>query len=473
MAKIRRPTQFSRHHGISQEDFDATGALDPILNADTRLFIDPLLLKASDAPEMAQDAVAAVEEHYRKLVKLLSASRTPGDLSWRTAARMMVYKELPATCLGYGAATVRGSGFGKALSEKLMTTAAEIIELGIDDPELFLLLPLIEDGVGPDLISDMTTNIIAKALASYTQRICADLDVPVAEHDLLGTTHMLPTNAIVPELPVLLVPKDVLKKLPTASDWSEVASAAAKNRALRDRVNQHIGELFAMTTKRDKAALRERAVTDEQAAQTLLDVLRATKAEPYDVATDPQSRVALQRILREAAKAEVLDTDTPTEPKETVRALTQRFQHLVERKGLWRLLWKDKTSPHHERNAQLLYLAIADAYCQANDLDLTPEADTGSGLVDFKMSSGYHTRLLVEIKLSTNSKLVAGYSKQLSRYKEAEGAMYGLYVVVDVGRMGRKDKGLLAAKNEAAREGESVSEIIFVDGTRKKSASLL
>jgi hypothetical protein len=67
-------------------------------------------------------------------------------------------------------------------------------------------------------------------------------------------------------------------------------------------------------------------------------------------------------------------------------------------------------SPRPEKAAQRLFFAIAYAYCKANNLDVTPEADTGNGPVDFKVSLGFTGRVLVEIKLSTNTKLVRGYT---------------------------------------------------------------
>jgi len=474
MAKIRRPTQFSRQFGLDPADLEALGALDPVLNADTRLFIDPLLLKKSSALEMSDGAVTSLNAHYGKLVKLLSASTSMGDVPWRAAAGLMRYREIPSTCLGYGVATVRGSGFGRALSEKLLLTASEIVGLGVTDPELFLLLPLIEEGVGPDLISDMTTNIIAPDLAAYTRRVADSLGVPLSDHRLLDQDERLPANPVVPGLPVLLVPRDVLDKLPVASDWSEVAGTASKNRQLRQRVNQHIGELFARSaSKPRKAVLRSQALSDRDSVETLLDVVLSTERKPYDFQRDPASALALQRILAAVSDADLADPAPPPDPWSVVQTITECFRRQVELKGLWRLLWKDRRAPHHERNAQLVYFAVADAYCKANNLDLTPEADTGSGKVDFKVSSGYNCRLLVEIKLSTNSKVVDGYVKQLALYKEAEGAMKAQYVVLDIGRMGRKDQKLMAARNRAATAGDPVSDIEFVDGTWKRSASTL
>jgi hypothetical protein len=155
-----------------------------------------------------------------------------------------------------------------------------------------------------------------------------------------------------------------------------------------------------------------------------------------------------------------------------VKQIIEQFQFLIEKRRLSEDLYHED-HPRPEKAAQRLFFAVAHAYCKANNLDLTPEADTGNGPVDFKMSSGFTGRVLVEIKLSTNPKIVAGYSKQLQTYKDAEETTRGFYVIVDVGNMGRKAKELLAFKNSEARARRRVSEIVFVDGTRRPSASKL
>jgi hypothetical protein len=53
----------------------------------------------------------------------------------------------------------------------------------------------------------------------------------------------------------------------------------------------------------------------------------------------------------------------------------------------------------------------------------------------------------------------------------AEWERYAFYVVIDVGKMGKKDEQLLKIKNNASKNGEPLSEIIFIDGTLKQSAS--
>lgn len=126
-----------------------------------------------------------------------------------------------------------------------------------------------------------------------------------------------------------------------------------------------------------------------------------------------------------------------------------------------------------EKSAQRLFFAVAYSYCEANNLDASPEMDTGTGVVDFKFSVGAKAKVMVEIKLSDNPKVVAGYAKQLEAYKKSEKTSKGVYVVINVGGMGKKDKDLLKAKNEQAARGEPTSEIVFIDGTKRRSASEL
>jgi hypothetical protein len=153
-----------------------------------------------------------------------------------------------------------------------------------------------------------------------------------------------------------------------------------------------------------------------------------------------------------------------------VEKIVDQFQFLIEKKGLNKALWKNG-SPHKEHTAQMLFFAIAYSYCRANNLDISPEADAGTGVVDFKMSAGFNSKVLVETKLSINKKLIAGYEKQLETYKESEETQKAIYLVIDVGGMGKKDQKLLAIKNKRNTEKLPVSDIVFVDGKKKPSAS--
>jgi hypothetical protein len=274
-----------------------------------------------------------------------------------------------------------------------------------------------------------------------------------------------------------LVPSDILRDLPIATDWSGVADAAAKNSALRERINRQIAEIWQRKARKDKDKLREWVLGSKERFELYLGLLRSVKPMAYDLAADPMGEVTWRRV------AETIAADQPFTlpgPKKhdaasvaaVVTKIIEQFQFLIEKRRLSEELYH-QGKPRPEKAAQRLFFAVAYAYCKANNIDLTPEADTGNGPVDFKMSTGFTGRVLVEIKLSTNPKVVDGYSKQLETYKDAEETVRGFYVVLDVGKMGKKDEKLLLLKNNRAKARLQISEIILIDGLRKPSASHL
>jgi hypothetical protein len=132
-------------------------------------------------------------------------------------------------------------------------------------------------------------------------------------------------------------------------------------------------------------------------------------------------------------------------------------------------LWIDD-KPKKERAAQLIYYAMADAFCVANDVDISPEANMGGGPIDFKFSKGYNARVLVEMKHSMGA-VVHGYEKQLDIYKDASRTQYGIFVVMDYGNLGDKLRQIQRIQAKRLRDDEEASEIIVIDARRKASAS--
>jgi hypothetical protein len=482
LAKIRDPLRFAQYFKIPEAILDQAGVLNPTLNADTKLFIDPLLIPQSTHREIRVNARATYLQHFSQVIKLLKVSKTANDVAWRNARRLMEFPEIKWTCLGYGAQSVAGSGSGAFTTSAVMQTAKEIVDLGIEDPDLFVALGLFEEGIGPDRISDMATNVIFPNLLTFNATVLQKLGVPTQRVPLIlkngnSYTAELPLNPFQPGEPIVLVPADILRDLPIAQDWSDVADAASKNAALRRHVNQDIGGIWRRRTLRDKGDLRRRVMASARAFETFLDLLHATAANPYDLASDPLGEIVWRRIAETIATAQPFllaspNTSDAADVAVVVDQIIEQFKFLIEERRLSEELYHEG-KPRPEKAAQRIFFAIAYAYCKANNVDLTPEADTGNGPVDFKVSTGFIGRVLVEIKLSTNSKLLAGYSRQLETYKGAEETTEGFYVVIDVGHIGKKRRNLISLKNREAATGRKVSPIIFVDGIRRLSASRL
>ena len=84
MARIRDPKRFSDHYGVPAATLARLGVLDPTLNIDTRLFIDPLLLTESRHAEISNGARNTYEQHFTRVIKFLRLTKGPGDVAWRT-----------------------------------------------------------------------------------------------------------------------------------------------------------------------------------------------------------------------------------------------------------------------------------------------------------------------------------------------------------------------------------------------------
>jgi hypothetical protein len=69
-----------------------------------------------------------------------------------------------------------------------------------------------------------------------------------------------------------------------------------------------------------------------------------------------------------------------------VGIMVDEFRHFIEQNTGYRLLWNDNGTSRSEKAAQLLFLGVVKHYCQAHNIDISPEANIGRGPVDFKVS---------------------------------------------------------------------------------------
>ncbi|MER3352359.1 hypothetical protein [Palleronia abyssalis] len=474
MAKIKDPLLFSQYHGIDPDSLDAAGLIDPFVDVDTQLFIDPVLLEKSGTQAIRENAHRMFRSHFSDFVRLLAISRAEGDAAWKGARRLLDLQEPPENGLGYGGSGRSGSSRPDEIREKMMRTASEIIELGADDPEMISLMGFFEEDIGPDTISDFTTRVILPVLAALTEEFCVAQGIPVTETDVSGD-HRLPTfvDGAGRTKPLLLVPSDIVRELPVANDWSDIEAAACENERIRTRVNAMLAGIARPTISDRKYALRRAALGSSEDFQTFLDAVKEHTAY-YDKSVDALGYYRLRALF--AKGMDGLSTGAaynfaagPEEIRRLVHDTLEVFRHHVENGNLWEELWiGDK--PKKERAAQLIYYAIADCYCRANNVDISPEANMGGGPVDFKFSQGYAARVLVEMKRSSGT-VRHGYARQLEIYRDASQTNFGIFVVMDFGDLGDKLAQITEIRNARIACGEQASDIILIDATRKASAS--
>ena len=154
-----------------------------------------------------------------------------------------------------------------------------------------------EENVGPDTISDITTTVIMDDLAAITEAFCQANGVPLFWFDICKS-HKLP-KFVVPngrEVPIVLVPEDIVRELPIANDWSDIERAAMENARIRDRVNQFLSGIIEPTVIDRKNALRKAALGSSADFDFFLAAVKENVTN-YDPNLDALGYYRLKAIL--------------------------------------------------------------------------------------------------------------------------------------------------------------------------------
>lgn len=467
------PKSLSAFLGISPLELESRGAFDPILDLDTRLFIDPHLLKHTEIGEF-KDSYENLQNHFLKIGRLIAASDNVGDAFWRSADKLMQWSEVKGLCIGYSSKGTSGSGIGPELRKRLLATAKTIISKGKDDPELFELVGMFEEDFGPDRISDMTANVIKYELGVFTRRVLKELKIDLSLHLKFDSILNLPINPFTNET-LYLVPRSLLRDLPVALDWSNYDIIASHNAALREHLNALVGHSWREAThSMSKSKLKELVFQYPELIDDLVKIYTAKEAHPYDFASDRAGEYMWYPVSRRVASEHPLSLSLSEHPnidevEHLVISICNKFKELIEDNGLSSLLYDSNGNAKHEKAAQLLFYGVADAYCDSNKIMLSRESDSGRGPVDFKFGSNKENSILVEIKKSTNtSGLKKGIEKQLPEYMKSEKSKRAIYLILDIAYTKTAMKNL----NEInKRVNGAAIKIFHINAEQKASAS--
>jgi len=460
--------RLSATFGLDPASLDGADVFDRFTDIDSALHVDPHLVRRSSIPEMIA-AAAALTDHFARVIKTVTRIETSGDGFWKQSKKLLTFPELRVAGLGY-AGRGGGRGVGPKLASKLADTSWRLAQAGVDDPEVFELLGLFEPGFGADLLSDMTLSIAATQFAAFTSRVCAQLNIPTQTRFVRGNPHELPCITL-KRKPLFLFPRSVLRDLPVALSWEDIDFVSSHNSSLRDRLNRELGQNWrAVVTAQNKRQLLGRVLGCPGAIDALLDSYKAKVSPSYNFTTDPAGEFQwADEVLRLTSLNRLFipnpDRRSVATLAAVVRTILEQFRKLVEQNGLCHAI-----VDRREKISQHAFFAVADSYCAANKLDISPESNAGRGPVDFKFSVGV-SRVLVEVKLSSNTKLVHGYMKQLSAYEAAESSQHSFYLVIQVGEETKTMKELEAVDSEARRAKRKCPELVYIDARPPASAS--
>lgn len=155
--------------------------------------------------------------------------------------------------------------------------------------------------------------------------------------------------------------------------------------------------------------------------------------------------------------------------------MINNFVHFLENNSGYKLLWNDNKKHKKEEAVQLLFYGIVIHYCNANNVDLNREVNLGRGPVDFKFSSGYQNKYLIEIKQANNSRFWDGLETQLVKYLEVEKDRNGIFIAVCYNESDIKKVSGIEHKVYAINKklGLNISVIVIDATPDKPSASKL
>ena len=473
---------FSTHFEVERGSEETW--FDPILDHDTNLFIDPFLIFESDLPgfEHAHDKII---DFFNEAFRLAAETRgRRRSLGFEKLLNMLMFPEVPELCLGYTRASTSGAGSGRGFSSVIAAGVLESIARGITEVRHFEEIGLLHEGIGCDRISDITANILKPELMAYTQGICDHHQIPVYEvwmrHTDFDTVYLRWKTGMV-QLPrnpcddrgVLLVPAQFLRHLPTINPedfWDYLWDY--ENERLRIDFNYEV-----------KSGVRKREIIDIARRERFLVcnyleyVESRARPTPYDLEDDPKGLYKWEEATYEYASSHPATWFfTPTSQDEFVNLVTtivEEFRHFVEEEEGYQLLWNDPPGgPKPEKAAQLLFAGLAKHYCRANNVDISREVETGRGPVDFKFSQGYEFRVLLDVKLASNSRFWHGLRRQIPTYLRASQISTGFFLVV-VHKPKDFDKltDIRTAVTNVGTEIGATLHVTVVDATRPKPSA--
>lgn len=450
-----------------ENELEESGVFDSILDEDSNFFINVIRLKSAQVPEFKK-SYQKINDFFYQIAMLLEASDKKGDKLYKAALKQFDFSEVNGINLGYSESK-HGSGFGKQLRKQVIDDAFDIVKKGSKQPEIFQLVGLFEENIGPDRLSDMIATIIYPEIVNYTKRINEELGITPEAYPDLKFNEGLILNPY-KDCDILLLPIEVLHELPIAKCWDDIDRVITENESIRREINQAVGkEWYKWASVAKKRYIKEHIFKDPEKCTRVVEGYRKSKVPEFKLSKDIDYFVAA--LFRKMKKSGITFIIEEQETKTSFQAANDVlciFKDWVENNRGWSII-QEANSVNREKAVQRLIHLSAKEYIITNNMDLSFEPDAGHGPVDFKISRGGDITV-VEVKLSSNSQYLHGYEVQIEQYAKAEGTNQRIYAFVDIGNP-RRLKTIKEKHQAGLDQGENPPALVIIDSTQKAAAS--
>lgn len=486
MANLR--IYFSDYFGVEERALERYGALNISLVSDMPVFIDPFLLYASDNPEY-------VEQHdliVRYLGFLFDYCEANPHLSRHMLETYFKFPEVRNLFLGFCARGNRGRGLGARFALALQSNLRTVLygENGemVSETSHLEKLCVIAEGVGRDLVSDFTANIIKDFLLRYTEKFaekylsdekCKWFTVRKAIFDFEKRCWR-PKSYRLPSMNgecVILAPKDILTRDET---WICRTGLLEDLQSLPESIGdsalkEKLIELLAMIndkrrklTAAQKTALKQSFVRDNpKIVDWYIRGREMRKPDAIQASRIGMSEVVGLNVFKTRNLCLALFErgffDHGITSLDAARLRAQIFKEYIEKNDGYQMFISSGGGRISEKQVQSAFGMLWVLSVKMADR----ESNRGRGPVDFTISEGSGDVCLVEMKMASNSKLEQNLANQLDVYKDANHMDHGVTIIIytDDKEKGKIDRILTKLE---LKEGP---DLVLVDARRKVSAS--
>lgn len=406
-------------------DLTKDGVFNTILNKDVGMYVNVLKLKETTIPEF-KNSYKKIEEFFKNIYILLKECVDENSYIYKQAYKKFYFPEVNEVCLGFAEGKY-GGGWGEKTRRTVLNNCLEIIKAGCNEPIIFELVELFTNDVGADRISDMICNIIREDFIKFTKRVIKNNHIDLSPFELTSDGLIKKPNS---NYGVFFVPSELISDIPIAHSWEEVQNILAKNEIIKNHINKVIKDSWKLVSMEErKLTIKKDIFLNLPVLQTALNAFKNEKQKDYN--PEENDTYYVQKKINpvyEYLDSISLDNLSLFSSKDVALYCIDRFKQFIELNG-GRNLIKDAVSSKKEKTAQGILFAVAGTICNVVNCTMSRESNNGRGMEDFLFSIG-KDKTLVEIKLSSNTDLIHGYTTQIEEYAKSEETKNRIFLVV-------------------------------------------
>jgi len=442
---------FSDIFNISENVLEEYGAFNISLVTDLPLFIDPFLLFNSEKPEYQQ-----LHDQMIRYLRFLRAKSEAGSIDKALIEAWYCFSEVKQNWFGFCEMGNEGRGLGRGFANALNANLAQVFQnFGneqITRGSHIEKLCLIGSGVGRDMISDFTTNLVKEYLLRYTEQFAQQhIDAGLRHTRSIGRSKFnyklerwMPGSYELPIFAgdyVILTPKDILTKDETWINHSDMIhrfediADAIDNAQLRAQINNYFYSIIPQQREPTKEDYARAIASTLFKFPSLIDYYIKMKEEMGDEAVANSSIKVLESdrlyIKQFGHLASLLNQYTtfyaiPENTRDETRQKIDFFKDVIENKGGHHIFYINGRPIRKETDIHILFRLVWHGTLS----DISREVDDGRGPADFKISRGFADKTIIEFKLARNPQLKRNLQNQAEIYKKASDAQTGFKVII-------------------------------------------